>query len=171
MLSAPSCLTKSVRTAVEPLPLNGRIKIIGSSAGGNRTQFRNGFRRSCKRVNAPESRNTAMATSIPTRYGMIFTAIEKPSFAPSTNSEYTATLRPAAYSGKKVKRNGIASGESALKNKAMAGSNPGGASPRNQYGNALGKKRTRKNGESTAKTQGHKGAIGGAASWTEWDTG
>src|SRR3974390_1174990 len=104
---------------------------------------------------------------------MIRTAMVKPSFAPSTNSVYIGTLRPAAYSGKKVNRNGIARGESALKNKAMAPGKPGGASPRNQYGKALGTKRTRKKRESAAKAQGHQGAIGGVPATVSagWEIG
>ena len=46
---------------------------------------------------APEARNTPMATSMAMRYGMMRTAVEKPSFAPSMKASYTFTffLTPA----------------------------------------------------------------------------
>lgn len=44
---------------------------------------------------SPAARNTAIATSIATRYGMMPTATPKPSFAPSTKASYTFTRRTA----------------------------------------------------------------------------
>jgi formyltetrahydrofolate synthetase len=41
---------------------------------------------------APEARKTDIATIIPTRNGIIFTAVVKPSSAPSTKASYTGTF-------------------------------------------------------------------------------
>ena len=41
---------------------------------------------------APLARNTATPTRIATRFGMIMTAVLKPSLAPSTNASYAWTF-------------------------------------------------------------------------------
>ena len=57
---------------------------------------------------APDARNIPIAHSIAVRYGIIITAVEKPSFAPSVNTEYTGTFFKMAQKHTMATTRGIA---------------------------------------------------------------
>ena len=69
----------------DPLPDNGLIIARGTFSGGKPIAFKKGDIREINSSIAPEALNIPMATRIAMRYGIIRTAISKPSFAPSTN--------------------------------------------------------------------------------------
>ena len=49
-----------------------------------------------RKSSAPEARKTPIATRMAMRYGMILTATENPSLAPSMNASYTLIRRKSA---------------------------------------------------------------------------
>ena len=81
----------SASTASDPPPLSGRVIAIGRISGGMPMGPRTGRRPLIIHSIAPDARNIPIAKRIATRYGMMRTATLNPSFAPVTNSSYTAT--------------------------------------------------------------------------------
>ena len=72
-----------------PLPLRGFIIAVGRAATKSVSPPQNATHADTPSISisiAPEARNTPTATNIATRYGIILTAVEKPSFAPSINA-------------------------------------------------------------------------------------
>jgi hypothetical protein len=81
--SGPWVVIRSVVNASEPLPVSDRRMASGTSSAGKPVDVTSGRRATISKSMAPEPRNIPMATRIPTRKGMIFTATSNPSFAPS----------------------------------------------------------------------------------------
>ncbi|MNJ69685.1 hypothetical protein D3C77_660650 [compost metagenome] len=75
---------RSVVKASEPVPVNGRKIPRGKISEGTENFDNNGVSQPTKKSSAPEALNTLIATIIPTRWGKILMAVEKPSLAPST---------------------------------------------------------------------------------------
>ncbi|MNY54587.1 hypothetical protein D3C86_1904800 [compost metagenome] len=70
--------------ASEPVPVSGRRRPSGSTSGGTPIPFKAGAMKPIIKSSAPEARKTLMATSMPTRWGIMAMAVPKPSLAPST---------------------------------------------------------------------------------------
>ena len=94
-------------TGVKPEPEMGRIIAKGTISDGTPIACRTGFNNSIIKSIAPEARKTEIATSIPTKYGMIEIAIPNPSFAPSTKVSYVGTCLYVPYIRTKAIKTGM----------------------------------------------------------------
>ena len=85
----------SIIRPLAPLPLSGFIKATGKAPVNlvsKPSQSKNAAIPDIIKSIAPDARKIPIATKTATRKGMIFTAILKPSFAPSMKASYTFTF-------------------------------------------------------------------------------
>src|SRR5574344_1699851 len=90
--SGPKWFAISENTPKAAEPDNERTIINGNTSTGTDNLFSIGDRILPHISIAPEALNIDIATSIATRYGMMFIATVNPSFAPSVNASYIGTF-------------------------------------------------------------------------------